>query len=187
VTWTSDNPAVATVDAGGNVTAVAPGTATITVTTVDGGKTATCVVTVATASDPSIPVKGGEFSVQGSETEADNYAFVGAIDLGDFEHPQMVWQPGSVKLSAILPDTFNLSGLSVTAVPEALNGYVTIGEDKDNDPAVLIAYYGTKAQWETAIANQTSPDIQMTLVLHKAGYQDATIKVNLSFEGSNIS
>ncbi len=46
VTWSSNNPSVATVDAEGNVTAVAAGTATITVTTVDEEMTATCVVTV---------------------------------------------------------------------------------------------------------------------------------------------
>ena len=46
VTWSSDNSGVATVDANGEVTAVAPGTATITVTTEDGNKTATCAVTV---------------------------------------------------------------------------------------------------------------------------------------------
>jgi uncharacterized protein YjdB len=46
VTWSSNNPSVATVDAEGNITAVAAGTATITVTTVDEEMTATCVVTV---------------------------------------------------------------------------------------------------------------------------------------------
>ena len=46
VTWSSDDTSVATVDASGLVTAVAPGTAVITVTTADGGKTATCTVTV---------------------------------------------------------------------------------------------------------------------------------------------
>jgi len=46
VTWSSSNEAVATVDAAGNVTGVAPGTATITVTTQDGGKQASCIVTV---------------------------------------------------------------------------------------------------------------------------------------------
>ena len=45
VTWTSDNPSVATVS-GGVVTAVAPGEATITATTQDGGFAATCTVTV---------------------------------------------------------------------------------------------------------------------------------------------
>ena len=47
VTWTSDKPEVATVDANGKVHAVAVGTATITATANDGsGVTATCAVTV---------------------------------------------------------------------------------------------------------------------------------------------
>ena len=46
VTWSSNAPGVATVDADGKVTAVAEGAATITVTTEDGNKTATCTVTV---------------------------------------------------------------------------------------------------------------------------------------------
>ena len=45
VTWSSDNPDVATVE-NGTVTALKAGTAKITVTTEDGGKTATCEVTV---------------------------------------------------------------------------------------------------------------------------------------------
>jgi uncharacterized protein YjdB len=46
VNWTSSNPNVATVSNTGFVTAVAKGTATITVTTVDGGYTASCTVRV---------------------------------------------------------------------------------------------------------------------------------------------
>lgn len=46
VTWSSSNTAVATVSTSGLVTAVSSGTATITVTTQDGNKTATCAVTV---------------------------------------------------------------------------------------------------------------------------------------------
>ena len=46
VTWKSSDTSVATVDANGLVTAVANGTATITVTTVEGGLTATATITV---------------------------------------------------------------------------------------------------------------------------------------------
>jgi uncharacterized protein YjdB len=46
VSWSSSNTAVAKVDQSGKVTAVKAGTATITVTTDDGKKTASCVVTV---------------------------------------------------------------------------------------------------------------------------------------------
>lgn len=55
VTWKSDKPEIATVDASGKITGVKEGEATITVTTVDGGKTATCKVTV---SDKEIKVTG---------------------------------------------------------------------------------------------------------------------------------
>lgn len=48
VTWKSSNTSVATVS-GGKVTAVAEGTSTITATTDDGAKTATCEVTVTAA------------------------------------------------------------------------------------------------------------------------------------------
>ena len=46
VSWESDNEAVAKVNDNGDVTAVSPGNATITVTTTDGGHTATCTITV---------------------------------------------------------------------------------------------------------------------------------------------
>jgi len=58
VTWSSSNSSVATV-VNGMVIAKTAGTATITVTTADGGKTATCSVTVSlTGSTP--PVGGGD-------------------------------------------------------------------------------------------------------------------------------
>ncbi len=46
VSWKSSDAAVASVDGSGKVTAVKAGSATITVTTTDGSKTATCSVTV---------------------------------------------------------------------------------------------------------------------------------------------
>ena len=55
VSWTSSNSAVATVDSNGTVKAVAAGEATITVTTADGGKTATCTVTVTKQHGGSTP------------------------------------------------------------------------------------------------------------------------------------
>lgn len=65
VTWQSSNTAVATVD-GGMVTGIAEGSADITVTTTDGGYTATCTVTVDKATAPEI-LPNGSF-----ETTEDN-------------------------------------------------------------------------------------------------------------------
>ena len=47
INWSTSDANVALVDGVGKVTPIAEGSATITVTTVDGGKTATCAVTVA--------------------------------------------------------------------------------------------------------------------------------------------
>ncbi len=46
VIWSTSDPLVATVDGTGKVIGVAPGSTTITVTTVDGGRTASCTVNV---------------------------------------------------------------------------------------------------------------------------------------------
>lgn len=52
VTWSSNNTGVATVSESGLVTAVAVGSAVITVTTTDGGYTATCAITVKAKTTP---------------------------------------------------------------------------------------------------------------------------------------
>ncbi len=49
LTWASSAPSIATVSASGLVSFIANGSATITVSTVDGSKTATCAYTVTTA------------------------------------------------------------------------------------------------------------------------------------------
>lgn len=71
LTWTSDKEEVATVS-DGVVSAVAAGTAHITVTTADGGKTATCVVTVtrrsSSSSRPSYPITTPDKTENGSVT-----------------------------------------------------------------------------------------------------------------------
>ena len=63
VTWSSDDESVAKVSTSGVVTAVGPGTATITVKTNDGGWTDTCVVTVSTVPVTGISLSPATFSV----------------------------------------------------------------------------------------------------------------------------
>ena len=57
VSWSSDNTSIATVTSNGMVKAITLGTAIITVTTTDGGKTATCAVTVAAQSGITFSVE----------------------------------------------------------------------------------------------------------------------------------
>lgn len=69
VTWTSSNPSVATVSEAGFVTALTPGTTTITVTTVEGGKTAACEVAVSPVSVTSVSLNKSELTLLPGDTE----------------------------------------------------------------------------------------------------------------------
>ena len=92
VTWKSSDASTASVENSGKVTAVKPGSATITVTTTDGSKTATCSVTV-TAKPPvevtgvsiepsTLEIKEGEtFQLKAVVTPADARKWIGPLRL----------------------------------------------------------------------------------------------------------
>ena len=70
VTWSSSDTSVATVDANGKVKGIAEGTANITVTTADGGKTAVCAVTVtpSTSTEKTYVITVGSFALSTATT-----------------------------------------------------------------------------------------------------------------------
>lgn len=129
VTWTSSNEAVATVS-GGTVTAVAEGTATITVTTSNGGKTAVCAITVRPegSTDP-IPVKSVTFDKETLELEAGTD---GALKLiidpanatkdGDAKWESsdagVVTVDQTGKLTAVAPGTAEITATITVTTPE---------------------------------------------------------------------
>ena len=74
VTWKSSDTSIATVDANGKVTGVKAGTAAITVTTDDGGYTATCTVTVTAADTSDLPKTGDDGNIL-------PWALLGAVSM----------------------------------------------------------------------------------------------------------
>ena len=100
VTWSSDNEGVATVDATGKVTAVSAGTATITVTTEDGAKTASCTVTVR----PDIPPANPNYKItveatQGGTVTADPTAAKAGATVTLTPAPDAGYQVGAVAVT----------------------------------------------------------------------------------------
>jgi uncharacterized protein (TIGR02145 family) len=89
VTWSSDNTAVATVSSRGFVTAVAVGSATITVTTQDGGKTATCELTVSTA---IVAVEGVELNETADTlTVGETLTLMATVLPANATNPAVTW------------------------------------------------------------------------------------------------
>ena len=94
--WSSSDESVATVDEEGRVTAVGAGTATITVTTKDGGKTAFCEVTVVVnVESVSIDKKTLELAV-GEEA-----ALVATLAPEDASYKVVEWRSSDIYVATV--------------------------------------------------------------------------------------
>ncbi|MFH6991941.1 Ig-like domain-containing protein [Flavobacterium sp. FlaQc-48] len=150
VTWTSSNTAVATVNASGLVSAVSAGTTTITVKTVDGNKTATSAITVA-----SIPVS----SVSVSPTTASLYAgntqqLSATIAPANATNKSVTWSSSNTVVA-----TVNSSGL-VTAVSAGTANITATTQDGNKTATATITvnpntnftvYFYKPSNWGTGI------------------------------------
>lgn len=123
VIWTSSDTSVATVDVVGKVTAVAPGEAYITATTVLGGKTATCKVTV-----PNIlpPVSFDFEGVDGVSATSNGYrTTLTSVNL--YEH--------IVLGDGVTMDDVNISHTPLAGTVTLENGILTVTEYTDAELA----------------------------------------------------
>ena len=99
VTWSSDKTDVATVDGAGRVTAVKAGEAVITVTTEDGGKTATCKVTVKAK---VVPVTG--VSLDRTEltlTEGETETLTATVKPDNADNRKVTWSSDKTDVATV--------------------------------------------------------------------------------------
>ena len=102
VTWKSSNETVATVDATGKVVALKAGTATITVTTADGNKTATCTVTVNDETPSTIPVTGVSLNKATATLEiGDNLTLVATIAPSNATNRNVTWKSDNTAVATV--------------------------------------------------------------------------------------
>ena len=102
VSWSSDKEEVATVDGDGKVTAVAAGTATITVTTEDGGKTASCKVTVTEKEAESVPVESVSLNMATLElTEGETAELEVSIVPDEATNKTVIWSSDNEEVATV--------------------------------------------------------------------------------------
>ena len=99
VSWTSSDEKVATVSAAGEVTAVAPGKATITVTTEDEAKTAKCEVTVNKKIYPVESVSLDKTSLE--LTEGDKATLTATVLPENASNKNVSWSSSDEKVATI--------------------------------------------------------------------------------------
>ena len=169
MTWASGNTAVATVDQSGKVTAVGNGTATITVTTTDGGYTASCTVSVSTYSSGGGSGGGGGGSSSGGSTTTPTVT------------PPAPGKPDmATNAETKVTPTVNANGSSIVTVPEkSVTDAIKAAQDaakkagtEKNGVSVTIDATTTKGASDiTATLTEQSVD-----ALIKAGVTEVRIK-----------
>lgn len=129
VTWSSNNTSVATVNSSGLVSAVTSGSATITVTTTDGGYTAQCSVSVSVPTPPT-PTIDGKFTLTLSDSstvsaECDSTSAITKAEISAYTFTTVSAEIGDC-VTTIGDNTFeNCSGLTSVVIS---NGVTNIGQ-----------------------------------------------------------
>ena len=103
VTWSSNNESVATVGTDGTVTAVSAGTATITVTTADGNKTAECKVTV--NAPQTKPVTGVTLNKSAITLEVNgSEKLTATVEPSDATNQNVTWESNATNVATVGQD-----------------------------------------------------------------------------------
>ncbi|RTE10289.1 Ig-like domain-containing protein [Paenibacillus whitsoniae] len=127
MSWTSSNSSVATVSSTGLVTAIAPGSAAITVTTDDLGKTAQATVTVTDVRTASITLNKGSLRLKAGDSET----LTATVLPDDAKDKTLIWTTGS---NAVV--TVNSSG-TVTAVANGTTTLTVAAQDGGAAPVTI--------------------------------------------------
>jgi uncharacterized protein YjdB len=120
VSWSSSNGNVASVSTAGLITAKVAGTATITVTTVNGNKTATCAITVQPA---NVPVTGVSLNVGNPSLEVgQTFQLTEAITPSNATNKAVSWSSSNGSIASVSTSglvTANAAGTATITVTTA--------------------------------------------------------------------
>ena len=143
VTWSSNNESVAIVNENGTITAIGVGNATITVTTNDGGLTATCVVTVNSVHITSITLNKISTTLAVGDTET----LIATISPENATDKSVTWSSNNESVAivnengtitaigvgnATITVTTNDGGLTATCEVNVCNPYVVVTANADS-------------------------------------------------------
>ena len=136
IIWESSDTNIVTVDQDGKVNAVSNGTATITATSRQGRKTATCAVTVKDAPPVTIPVTDVKlnYSAYTLHTDKDPRSFqlVATVGPADASNKAVSWQSSDTNIA-----TVDASG-NVTAVKEGTATITVITKDGSKKASCVV-------------------------------------------------
>ena len=181
VTWKSSDSNVADVDQEGLVAAVKAGKATITVTTEDGKKTATCAITV---KEDKVAVTGVKLSSTSlSLTEGDSYQLKATVSPNNATNQNVTWKSSNSNVADVDQD-----GLVVAV--KAGTATITVTTEDGNKTATCTV---TVKADKVAVAGVTLNRTSLSMKVKEAFQLKATISPadatnqNVKWESSDSS
>ena len=162
VTWSSSDEAVARVDADGTVTAVADGTAVITVTTEDGGLTAACTVTVETYTEPYTPPVSNVTTTtakieDGSTTKTSTNRKTGTVTV------TTTWPDGAKLVTTTTKDGASTSEVTLPNGRDSVTVTIPTAEKPAPGEVALIVHEdGTREVVRTSVAAENGMRVTLT-------------------------
>ena len=109
VTWSSNNQNVITVSSNGEITAVNPGNATITVRTEDGGYTATCSITVVSSVINVTGVTLNQTNISANTIGA-VYNLVATVNPSNATNKNVTWSTNNSSVASVNNGTVTING-----------------------------------------------------------------------------
>ena len=166
VTWESSDTDVATV-ANGVITAVSVGETTITVTTVDGGFTATCIVTVV---DNSIHVTGVSFENDTETIEQnDTITLVPIIAPTNATNTNVTWESSDTDVA-----TVNSNGVVTGVMPGEATITVTT-EDGNFTATCVITVTAIEPTFSNFFIESNKTNSGNEIITFILGYEDPSL------------
>lgn len=182
VSWSSSNTSIATVSSSGVVTGKAAGSATITVTTQDGGKTATCAVTVTSTPPPTGVMSGGAnfWNIGWEGTTSFFKSGVNWSTTTDPWNPTLISELQAAKIKTLRFMDWNATNFSCVVnwsqrIPKTANHYNTdnkIPQFVDNYNSSTNTHtlvwnaatsYGVAYEWQIDLCNRVGADLWINI------------------------
>ncbi|MBU3127147.1 Ig-like domain-containing protein [Clostridium tagluense] len=169
VTWSSSNPLVAKVtgstEAMADIKAIGVGTATITVTTEDGGKTATCVINVAKVPAPTYAVTGVSLDkTTASITSGQSIELIATINPENATNKKVTWKSSNEAVATVTGSTQAKANVSAIGAGTAI---ITVTTEDG----------GKIATCAITVETTTSPAIELNAVV-KIEQKKVTVSVD---------
>ena len=151
VTWASNNPEAVFVASDGTVTANKIGTATITVKTDDGGKTATCSVTVKAVPVSSVTLSSSSLSM----TEGEKSQLTATVSPSNATNKDLTWASNNTSVA-----TVSSSGL-VTAISSGSATITATSSDGSKKATCTVAVKASTVSVTGVSINPSSLTLQV--------------------------